>query len=74
MSALGHKRTDMTASHGDVRYSPKSRHGGQQCELPLGIDLNGQCELRSLIPHISHALINPPNLQVRVMAWLEHRQ
>ena len=53
---------------------PKADIRWQRSELPLGIDLNRQRELRSLIPHISHALIDWPNLQVRVIAWLEHRQ
>jgi hypothetical protein len=42
--------------------------------LPSGINLNRQRELRSFIPHIADALIDRPNLQVRIQAWLEHRQ
>src|SRR6202051_2766739 len=43
-------------------------------ELSLTINLNRQRELRSLIPHIADALIDRPNLQVGIRAWLEHRQ
>jgi hypothetical protein len=46
----------------------------KQSELPLGIDLNRQRELRSVIPHIADALIDRPNLQVGIRTWLEHRQ
>jgi hypothetical protein len=55
----------VTNGHGGIRL---------RSELSLTINLNRKRELRSLIPHIADALIDRPNLQVGIRAWLEHRQ